>query len=86
MRGPGGGRLRRGNDKRAAVEAMAGHLTAKPLTTPLAMAEADRLRESVARLFNCSADHLALTRSTAHGNTEGEIAAIEVLSPQAVQP
>lgn len=52
---------------RAAVEAMAGHLTHKPLTTPLAMEEADRLRESLARLFNCSADGVAITRSTAHG-------------------
>jgi selenocysteine lyase/cysteine desulfurase len=52
---------------RAAVEAMAGHLTAKPLTSPLAMEEADRLRASLARLFNCGADHIALTRSTAHG-------------------
>ncbi len=52
---------------RAAVEAMAGQLTAKPLTSPLAMEEADRLRESLARLFNCGADHIALTRSTAHG-------------------
>jgi len=52
---------------RAAVEAMAGQLTAKPLTSPLAMEEADRLRESLARLFTCGADHIALTRSTAHG-------------------
>lgn len=52
---------------RAAVEAMAGRLSAKPLTTPLAMEEADRLRESLGRLFNCAADHIALTRSTAHG-------------------
>ncbi len=52
---------------RAAVEAMAGRLTEKPLTTPLAMEEADRLREALGRLFNCSADDIALTRSTAHG-------------------
>jgi cysteine desulfurase/selenocysteine lyase len=52
---------------RAAVEAMAGHLTQKPLTTPLAMEAADGLRESLARLFNCSAESIALTRSTAHG-------------------
>src|SRR5438067_3707484 len=52
---------------RAAVEAMAGHLTAKPLTSPLAMEEADRLRASLARLFNCGVEHIALTRSTAHG-------------------
>ena len=52
---------------RAAVEAMAGQLTAKPLTSPLAMEEADRLRELLARLFTCGADHIALTRSTAHG-------------------
>jgi len=52
---------------RAAVEAMAGHLTAKPLTSPLATEEADRLRASLARLFNCGAEHVALTRSTAHG-------------------
>ncbi|HEX6350613.1 MAG TPA: aminotransferase class V-fold PLP-dependent enzyme [Candidatus Dormibacteraeota bacterium] len=52
---------------RAAVESMAGQLSTKPLTTPLAMEEADRLRESLGRLFNCAADHIALTRSTAHG-------------------
>src|SRR2546421_896916 len=51
----------------AAVEAMAGQLTAKPLTPPLAREAADRLRESLARLFTCGADHIALTRSTAHG-------------------
>ena len=59
---------------RAAVEAMAGHLTAKPLTSPLAMEEADRLRASLARLFNCGAErkisgghHLAESRQDRFG-------------------
>ena len=52
---------------RAAVEAVAGRLTARPLTTPLAMEQAEALRASLARLFNCSADGIAITRSTAHG-------------------
>ncbi|MEP7104490.1 MAG: aminotransferase class V-fold PLP-dependent enzyme [Chloroflexota bacterium] len=52
---------------RAAVEAVAGRLTAKPLITPLSMEQAEALRASLARLFNCSADGIAITRSTAHG-------------------
>lgn len=52
---------------RAAVESALAALTGRPFAADWARDEPDRLRGGLARLLNCPADSIAITRSTAHG-------------------
>jgi cysteine desulfurase / selenocysteine lyase len=52
---------------RAAIEQVVEASVNRPYRSGWSQEEADRVRELVAQLINCSADCVALTRSTAHG-------------------
>jgi cysteine desulfurase/selenocysteine lyase len=52
---------------RAAVESVLTDLSERPYPGDWAREAADRLRERLGGMFNCSADSMTITRSTAHG-------------------